>query len=406
VNTNRVVRHFDDLELIGRKCGIVTLFSGGLDSSFLLHWLASKAGGRVTALTIDLGDHIDREELRRVAAKFGADSVVIDGRSNFIKDAVIPAVNANAKYMAVYPVSASLSRPIMAELAVKFARSNGFGAIVHTANQSQNSLRRLNGALAALGFEGYFGTPYEYSAYSRTEKIAQLRNAGHASFFDRKTSADSNLWCREFETGALDNPENFEVSENLFHWSRKPQDDLQESELTISYANGIPVALNGDCHPTQTLIETLNRLVGAYGLGRYAGLEHLEGGERVLEVREAPAAYILMDAYRHLETAILDTELLREKISLEQVWVREAVEGRWFGQLREAANAFIAYSAKLVSGDVTYVLGRGSSVVRGIRSKAGRYIVDRDSWEEKASRAREQRRIQGNENGSQLNVTQ
>ena len=104
-------------------------------------------------------------------------------------------------YMAMYPISSSLSRPIICRIAVDQAALLGCDAIVHTANQSQNSLRRLNGALHQLGFGGFHGSPYEYSALTRQEKIAELRRAGLTAFQARGTSGDANLWCREFESG-------------------------------------------------------------------------------------------------------------------------------------------------------------------------------------------------------------
>lgn len=129
------------------------------------------------------------------------------------------------------------------------------------------------------------------------------------------------------------------------------------------------------------LIDYLNRTVGGYSIGRYSGLEHLEGGEKVLEVREAPAATILMDAYRQLETAVLDAELLREKTTLEQLWTHEAVEGRWFGPLRQCADAFIRMSSGKVSGTVRYILRQGAMDVCSIKANRPLYLKDRDAWE-------------------------
>jgi argininosuccinate synthase len=132
----------------------------------------------------------------------------------------------------------------------------------------------------------------------------------------------------------------------------------------------------------------LNIHAGAFGVGRYCGLEHLDAGEKVLEVREAPAATVLMDAYRHLETATLDYELLREKMGQEQLWVREAIEGRWFGPTREAAEQFIGNAARHVHGTVAYRLRPGAADVCSIVADKPLYLTDRDAWEKRVAAER------------------
>ena len=173
---------------------------------------------------------------------------------------------------------------------------------------------------------------------TRAEKIDALQAVGMSKFQARGISGDANLWCREFESGALDNPEAFWVPESLFDWTAPSEAIEVAADFSVTFERGVPVAIDGQCLPLLNLISRLNLQAGAFGVGRYSGLEHLEQGEKVLEVREAPAATVLMDAYRHLETATLAFELIREKMTQEQLWVREAIEGRWFGAVREAAD--------------------------------------------------------------------
>jgi argininosuccinate synthase len=393
MHNSQLIRSLHDLSLVADRCDrILTLFSGGLDSSYVLKMLSGRRC-QVTAMAIDLGGGVDRDQLSRVAARFGARLEVVDGREAFVEQAVLPALRANANYLGMYPISASLSRPLIARYASDIARQLGAGAIVHTANQSQNSLRRLNGALRQLGYEGFYGTPYEYSAITREEKQRELDVAGVDCQRIDNVSGDANLWCREFESGSLDNPESFSVPEPLFQWTaRRPGVRLVES-LSVTFRRGVPVALDDQPMDPLDLIEVLNQRAGAFAIGRYSGLEHLEGGEKVLEVREAPAACVLMDAYRHLETATLDAELVREKITVEQAWVREAIEGRWFGDLRQACDAFIAQTSLRVSGRVEYRLRAGAADVCSIKAEQPRYLTDRDRWERLAARARSRREL-------------
>ena len=149
-----------------------------------------------------------------------------------------------------------------------------------TANQSQNSLRRLNGALHQLGFGGFHGSPYEYSALTRQEKIAELRRAGLTAFQARGTSGDANLWCREFESGTLDNPEAFHVPEELFTWTARRTRLTPPRTISVRFDQGTPEAIDNTEFPLVELIARLNEHVGAYGIGRYCGMEHLDDGER------------------------------------------------------------------------------------------------------------------------------
>lgn len=395
-NTNKI-RSIIDLNFITKHTNkILTLFSGGLDSTFILKELSKHKNVQIVCLTVDLGDVIDKSELKEIAESFGAISVIIDGREEFLNKALLPAIQAQAKYMGMYPISSSLSRPIIAKYAVDYAKKFNCGAIIHTANQSQNSLRRLNGAIEQLGFVGYYGTPYEFSALTREEKIEQLKKLGLKKFQARGISGDSNLWCREFESGSLDNPEYFKVTDELFVWTApyKTANDIKTEIFSITFNNGIPVAINKKQLPLLDLIQQTNEKVGEFQIGRYAGLEHLEYGEKVLEVREAPAAYIIMDAYRQLETAVLSAELIKEKISLEQLWVREAIEGRWYQTLKEAAQHFISFTSSKITGTVKYNLRPGSAEVFSITADNPKYLTDRDSWEKKVAKVRGNRDLE------------
>lgn len=377
----RIIRSFEDLDALkGRAQHVLTLFSGGLDSSYVLKELSQRQL-RVTALSVDVGAGTHQQDLQDIASFFGVQLKVVDARANFAHEAVAPAIRAQARYLGIYPVSSSLSRPILAQVAVKMARELGCDTIIHTANQSQNSLRRLNGALSQLGFEGAYGTPYERSVLTRDEKIEALRRLGLTRFQASGISGDANLWCREFESGSLDNPEGFWVPNSLFEWTKQREGHMASREMQVIFEEGLPVAVDGQRLPLVPLIAYLNEVVGGYQIGRYSGLEHLPGGEKVLEVREAPAATLLMDAYRQLETAVLDAELLREKLAMEQLWTREAVEGRWHAPLRQCLEAFMRQAAEPVTGRVTYLLRQGAMDLCSIQAEKPLYLTDRDAWE-------------------------
>ncbi|GAD89973.1 argininosuccinate synthase [Vibrio halioticoli NBRC 102217] len=388
------IRSIADISALnGQVDHILTLFSGGLDSTYLLE-LLKESNIKVTALAVDMGDGIDSKLLSYIAAHYGVDLIIEDGRQSFVEHSIVSAIQAQAMYLGDYPVSSSLSRPVIIKHAVEIAEKLNCGAICHTANQSQNSLRRLNGAIERSSFDGFYGSPYEYSAISREEKITSLSMSGLFEFSGRNVSGDSNLWCREFESGVLDNPEGFDLCESLFHWSVwNPALQLADSSVSITFQKGMPTRVNGTVMPLIKMVEYLNKHIGSYQIGRYIGFDHLENDEKVLEIREAPAASALMSAYRHLEVAVLETEVLRMKTLHSQTWTNEAVEGRWGSHLHQATQAFISQIAQSVSGTVTFSLSQGQLFMSNIVADKARYLTDRDAWEIQVANERSQRTI-------------
>ncbi|MFI7005787.1 argininosuccinate synthase-related protein [Streptomyces sp. NPDC050145] len=377
-----LVRSFAQLASLDPDRPVVTLFSGGLDSSYLLLRLRRMGVREIHAVSIDIGEDESCTYKRQVAEALGARIHILDRREEFAARHVAPAIAAQAVYLGIHPVSSSLSRPLIAQAAVDLARDIGAQAVLHTANRSQNTLRRLNGALGLLGYEGAFGSPYDLDPVTREQKLAELGEAGVGLLAGRIVSGDSNLWCREFESGILDDPELHEVPEEMYTWSRPTAAPGETERLTVAFEHGLPVAVDGVPLELTELIDQLNRRVGAYGLGRYSGLEHLDHGEKVLEIREMPAAWLLLNTYRHVESACLDAELIREKRHLEQVWTREVLEGRWFGELRLSVQAFIDSCAARTTGSVTWQLRTGGADTRSISARRPLYLRDRELWEE------------------------
>jgi argininosuccinate synthase len=385
-DSGKLVRSFRDIRSgrLDPAKPVVVLFSGGLDSTYLLHRLVEAGFTDVHAMFVDLDAGEDVDEQRAVADQLSVTLHVLDSRQVFADNYVRPAIAAQSLYLNTHPISSSLSRPLIAELAVGLAATVRAQAVLHTANRSQNTMRRLNGALRLLGFDGWHGSPYDLEPVDRDQKVRELEAIGLVHMSKRLTSIDANLWCREFESGILDDPEWHAVPEHLYRWSTAPE-RTPESEIEITFTAGVPTAVDGVPVPLLPLVDGLNRRVGAYGIGRYSGLEHLEGGQKVLELREMPAAWILLNTYRHLETATLDAETIREKMHVEQIWVREALEGRWFAELRRAGQAFIETCAAKVSGTVRWRLRNGAADTRAIIASRPLYLRDREAWERSLS---------------------
>ncbi len=371
------LNHFKDT-----RPRILVLFSGGLDGAYLLYYMKHQLGLSPTALTINVGGDEDTQQAKQVCDKIGVESVILDKRLQFAQEFVLPALWSQSTYLGTHPISASLSRPLLAKCGYDYAIKNGFSVIIHTANRSQNSLRRFNGALTGLEFQGIFGTPYENTAITRAEKQSVLKQFGITNYQTRLHSVDSNIWCREFESGDMDDPENIPLKEEYFKWSRSDSHP-KDTSLFVEFENGIPTSVNQEKMEFVFLINHLHKLAGPYGLGRYIGLEELESGIKVQEVREMPGAYVLLDAYKRLESGIFSSEVIREKMCLEQIWVREAVEGRWFNPLREAAQAFIQSISQKVTGVAHYQLMNNRMTLLGIKVDKPLYVRSRENFEEK-----------------------
>ncbi|ORA11397.1 argininosuccinate synthase-related protein [Mycobacterium arosiense] len=377
----RKIRSFSDIErLCQRNDTIVTLCGGGLDSTYLLAQL-SKLDAHLIALSIDVGDDFDLGNFSYIADRFDVEITRLDYRKEFAEEFVYPAILAGGRYLGQHPISASLSRPLIARVGVEFARSVGAKCLLHTANQSQNSLRRLNGAISDLGFEGYFGSPYEFDALTRELKRLELQEEfGISGFATRMTSTDTNLWCREFESGSLDDPEQFEIDQNLYQWSVPSETATRVIQLRFDEGHVVSV----DTEPVTDLVDLisgLNTAIGRYGIGRFSSLEHLENGEKVLEVREAPAATLILEGFAQLASATVEVDTLRWMRTLGEALIMEAVEGRWFRGLREALQSFLEVSAHRVTGDVRFTLRSGAFELAGLKAVSPLYIRDREQWE-------------------------
>lgn len=356
------------------------LFSGGLDGAYLILTLACPD---LVALTVGLGGDADQAAIGAMCERAGVRHVAVDGRERFVREFVFPAVRGHATYAGGHPICASLSRPLLADMAVEHAQSLGCGVIVHTSNPSQNSLRRFNGALrqSPRRYRGDFGSPFECSHVPRAEKCRALVAAGFPQYADKGISTDTNLWGREFEFGPLDDPERIEIPGHLYVWTGRDRRATAPQRLSLRFERGEPTHLDGQALGGVELIGRLNDLAGRFGIGRYVGLEEIECGAKVQEVREMPAATLLLDAYRRLESACVPYDCIREKMQVEQTWTREAVEGRWFGDLRRACDAFISSVAGRVSGEVQYELQPGGFQPTSLRAAEPLYVRDRRTLE-------------------------
>ena len=355
---------------------VVLAYSGGLDTSVAIHWLKEKYGMEVVALIADLGEGRDVEALARKAVSIGAVSCrVVDAREQFLREYVFPALRAHAVYEGVYPLSAGLSRPLIARLLVETAHAVGAKAVAHGCTGKGNDQVRFDVSVGALDPTLRVIAPVREWSWSREEEIDYARAHGIPVPVGKRNpfSIDQNLWGRSIECGVLEDPW-VEPPPEVFAWTRDIADTPDRPlYLEIEFVQGIPVALDGEALGPVELVGRLNQLAGEHGVGRIDHVENRLVGIKSREVYEAPAATVLLAAHRALETLCLPRETAHFKVLVEQKYAELVYYGLWYSPLRTALDAFVAATQKYVTGTVRVKLHRGTCQVVGRRSPYSLY---------------------------------
>lgn len=354
----------DIKDQIGKIKNPILLYSGGLDSSFLATYLKKEFNLSPILLRID----ISQTDLSYISIidELGLEQITLDLNHEFLNNYALKALHNGGIYGRSHFLSASLSRPLFAKSAVNESILHESNCILHCAVPTQNSLRRFNRSLKDLGFLGFFGSPFCLKDISRNDKIEYLKS--HNIYVDnnRNFSMDTNLYCREFEAGSLEEISSFEVPEENFIWTKQLAEETQSETLTITITNGIPTHINNQKKQLIDIFNYLNKEVGKYKIGRQISLE--EGPiSKVVEVRECPAAYILSKSFDDLLTLKYPRSLIENKIKLDQRWATLACEGHWFSKEKEAIEAYNQSIFHNISGHVIYNLSLGTPTLSGVK---------------------------------------
>jgi len=355
---------------------VVLAYSGGLDTSVAIRWLQEQMDAEVYAVTLDLGQGKDLEEVRKKALAVGAkEAFVFDVREEFLQRFVIPALWAQAVYEKKYPLATALSRPLIAEYLVKIAWEKGARYVAHGCTGKGNDQVRIEVSVAALDPSLEVIAPARIWNWSREEEIeyANLNGIPVPVTTGSPYSIDQNIWGRSIECGVLEDPW-VEPPEEVFEWTRNPLEAPNEPLIfEVGFEEGIPKTLNGQYYSLLNLVEELNKLGGEHGFGRIDHLENRLVGIKSREVYECPAALILLTAYREIENMVLPREVLHFKPHLEEQYAQVVYEGLWHSLLREALDAFMSKLARKATGEVRFKLYKGNLQVIGRRSENSLY---------------------------------
>ncbi len=358
------------------KDRIVLAYSGGLDTSVAIGWIANETGAEVVAVAADVGQGgEDLEVIRQRALDCGAvEAVVADVRDEFADDFCLPALQANALYMSRYPLVSALSRPLIVKHLVAAARQHGASTVAHGCTGKGNDQVRFEVGIGALAPELRCLAPVRDSGMTRDKAIAFAEERGLQIDVTKKSpySIDQNVWGRAVETGFLEDPWNAPV-EDVYSYTQAPGTAAGPDEVTISFVDGVPTALDGRPVTVLQAIEELNRRGGAQGVGRLDMVEDRLVGIKSREVYEVPGAQVLLTAHRELEDLTVERDLARFKRTVEQRWAELVYDGLWFSPLKRALDDFLASSQRHVTGEVRLVLSAGTATPTGRRSDASLY---------------------------------
>ncbi len=358
---------------------VVLAFSGGLDTSVAIGWIAEETGADVVAVAIDCGQGgEDLDVVRQRALDCGAvDAVVADAREEFANEYCLPALRANALYMDRYPLVSALSRPLIVKHLADAARYHNATMVAHGCTGKGNDQVRFEAGLAALYPELKVLAPVRDSGMTRDKAIAFAEEKGLPIDVTKKSpySIDQNLFGRAIETGFLEDIWNAPV-EDVYAYSDDPATPREPDEVVITFTAGVPTAIDGKERTPLQVIEEMNRRAGAQGVGRIDMVEDRLVGIKSREVYEAPGAIALIAAHQELENVTVERDLARFKRGVDQRWGELVYDGLWYSPLKDALDGFVNEANRHVSGDIRMELHGGRAVVTGRRSEKSLYAYE------------------------------
>jgi len=359
----RIASYEADPAEVGR---VLLLYSGGLDTSVMLHWIQDRYEAEVVTLTVDLGQpDEDWDVVVGKARDLGAlDAIVVDAREEFANEYVLPAIKANALYGGGYPLFTALGRPLIGKLAVEHARKTGCDTIAHGCTGKGNDQVRIEGTIAALDPDLKVIAPVREWRMGREEEVAYAREHGIPVKGGSEAppySIDDNLWGRSSEGGTiedLDQP----APDDVFDLVTRPEEAPDEPELVrVGFEAGRPVSIDGERLELVELLHRATELGRRHGVGIVDQIEDRIVGLKIRDVYEVPAAAIVMPAHHDLERLVSTLHQNEFKRSLESRWAYLCYAGLWWDPLRGDIDAYMESANQRVTGEVTVKLYKGSA---------------------------------------------
>ena len=359
---------------------VLLLYSGGLDTSVMLRWIQERYGAEVVTLTVDLGQPgEDFSVIEGKARRIGAvDCHLVDAREEFANGYVAPAIKANALYGGAYPLFTALGRPLIAKLAVEYARRSGCDTIAHGCTGKGNDQVRIDGTVATLAPELRVIAPVRQWSMGREEEIAYARAHGIPVKGGTEVvpySIDDNLWGRSSEGRWIDDLEHA-PDEDVFQLVTPPRLAPDEPQrLELAFEGGLPVALDGERLGLAELIRRVAEVGARHGVGIVDHLEDRIVGLKVRDIYEVPAAAIILPAHQELEKLVCTIHQNQFKGALDRQWAYLVYAGLWWEPLRGDLDAYMESVNAQVTGTVGVELYKG--LARVVTRSSPNAVYDR-----------------------------
>ncbi|MBM9520211.1 argininosuccinate synthase [Desulforhopalus vacuolatus] len=365
---------------------IVLAYSGGLDTSVILKWLAEEYKCPVVAYAANIGQKEDWAAIEKKGLATGAEKVIIsDLRKEFVEDYIFPAYRANGIYEGSYLLGTSLARPLIAREQVRIAQQEGANAVSHGATGKGNDQVRFELGYISLDPNLQIIAPWRIWDLTSRAKLVQFAEEHHIPVPVTKKnpySCDENLLHISYEGGLLEDPWN-EPDEDMFKWTVSPEKAPDKATyLEVEFKNGDPVALDGNKMEPLALFTRLNDLAAANGIGRLDLVEDRFVGMKSHGVYETPGGTLLRECHRTLETICLDREVMKIRDSLISHYSELVYNGFWFSPERELLQKTMDETQKVVNGVVRMKLYKGNCTPVGRKSAESLYREDVATFEE------------------------
>ena len=363
---------------------VVLAYSGGLDTSVGIGWIAEATGAEVIACAVDVGqDGEDLDVIRERALACGAvEAEVADAREEFADDYCLPALKANAMYMDRYPLVSALSRPVIVKHLVAAAKKHNATIVAHGCTGKGNDQVRFEVGIQNLAPDLKCLAPVRDLALTRDKAIEYAEKHNLPIDVNKKSpySIDQNVWGKAVETGFLEDIWNGPI-EDLYTYSQDPTIHRPVDEVVISFHQGKPVAIDGKPVSMLEAIQIMNARAGAQGVGRIDIVEDRLVGIKSREVYEAPGAMALIIAHQELMNVTVERDLARFTRQSEQRWGELVYDGLWFSPLRRALSTFFDEVNSVVTGDIRMSLNGGRAWVTGRKSPESLYDFDMATYD-------------------------
>ena len=355
---------------------IALAYSGGLDSTLCVKLSQMKYHARsLTAITVDVGqgeDEIQQSTAR--AMQLGISPLIIDAKQEFTEQWLSKAIQANSDYNG-YPVSTSMTRQLIAARVAQKGLEIGCDALMEGSSGKGNDQYRMHNVFSLFAPGTPIFVPVRDFDLTRGEEQLLMEHYGVPVEEVITGGDDKTMWCRSIASGGIDLTT--ELPDSIWMWLTPPfKSPDQPTTLTLSWQNGLPVALNGTALPLDAIIEQLNITGGANGIGKIDIFEDGIMGLKSREIYEAPAATILLKLHRDLEQYCLTKEEIQWKRQLDAQWAKMVYHGEWFHPLKDAIDAFIATTQKAVNGEYVVELYKGNIDIRERSSSSGLFFPD------------------------------